>query len=255
MSRSFSLPQPGNIDNPWHRLPWTLPTALLMWAVALWGLAYVMEKPTHPLAELPPIDAQIIEQSVPAATQSIQPRRPAAIRQPKPLSPVKPQAPVTPQVIPRTEQNPAQKEEVTTNPAVALPTAAEPGGTQTAQGEGLATATGSTSANSGTQVGSYSGKGSSRGNMNANSGARAIVRPMPQILDDLREDAFNFAALARFHIDVDGSIKVELAKPTPNPRLNRILLDSLKKWRFIPAMKNGKPVASTEEIIVKIEVK
>jgi protein TonB len=48
---------------------------------------------------------------------------------------------------------------------------------------------------------------------------------------------------------------VELVKPTPNPRLNGILLDSLKKWRFIPAIKNGKPVASTEEIVVKIEVK
>jgi len=48
---------------------------------------------------------------------------------------------------------------------------------------------------------------------------------------------------------------VELAKPTPNPDLNRILLESLKKWRFIPVIKNGKPVASTEEIIVKIEIK
>ena len=91
--------------------------------------------------------------------------------------------------------------------------------------------------------------------MYASSGARAIVRPMPQIPDDLREEAFNSTALARFHIAVDGSVKVELAKPTPNPRLNRILLDSLKKWRFIPAIKNGKPVASTEEIVVKIEVK
>jgi protein TonB len=89
----------------------------------------------------------------------------------------------------------------------------------------------------------------------ASSGARAIVQPMPQIPDDLREEAFNFIALARFHIAVDGSAKVELAKPTPNPRLNWILLDSLKKWRFIPAIKNGKPVASTEEIVVKIEVK
>jgi protein TonB len=78
---------------------------------------------------------------------------------------------------------------------------------------------------------------------------------MPQIPDDLRGEAFSSTALARFHIAVDGSAKVELAKPTPNPRLNWILLDSLKKWRFIPAIKNGKPVASTEEIVVKIEVK
>jgi protein TonB len=78
---------------------------------------------------------------------------------------------------------------------------------------------------------------------------------MPQIPDDLREGAFNFSPLARFHIAVDGSATVELVKPTPNPRLNRILLDSLRKWRFIPAIKNGRPVASTQEIIVKMEVK
>ncbi len=91
--------------------------------------------------------------------------------------------------------------------------------------------------------------------MYASIGARAIVRPMPQIPDDLREQAFNFAALARFHVAADGSAEVELARPTPNPRLNRILLDSLKKWRFMPAIRDGKPVATTEEIVVKIEVK
>jgi protein TonB len=78
---------------------------------------------------------------------------------------------------------------------------------------------------------------------------------MPQIPDDLREGAFNSTALARFNIAGDGSVTVELAKPTPNPRLNRILLNSLNKWRFIPAIKNGKTVASTEEIVVRIEVK
>ena len=78
---------------------------------------------------------------------------------------------------------------------------------------------------------------------------------MSQIPDELREEAFTSTALARFQIAVDGSAKVGLAKPTPNPRLNRILLESLMKWRFMPAIKNGKPVASTEEIVVKIEVK
>ncbi len=232
------------IDNPWLRLPWTLPAALLIWAVALWGLAYFMANPTRQPEEPPPIDAQLIEQSVPAAKA-----RPAAVHKPKHLPRAKTQqAPVTPQA--------AQKPEVTTNTAaVALPVAAAPDGAHAAQGEGLVTATGNISANTGSQTGSHEGKGPNRGNMYASSGARAIIRPMPQIPDDLREGAFNSAALARFHIAVDGSATVELAKPTPNPRLNRILLDSLRKWRFIPAIKNGKPVASTEEIIVKIEVK
>jgi len=194
------------MDSPWHRLPWTLPTALLIWAVALCGLAYFMEKPAHGPTEPSPIDAQFVEQAVSTPT--------AAVHQPKQLPLVRPQqAPVMPQVNPSTKPHPtAQKEEVKTNAA--------PGGAHAPL-----------------------------------SVARAIVRPMPQIPDDLREEAFNSTALARFHIADDGSVTVELAKPTQNPRLNRILLDSLKKWRFIPAIKNGVPVASTLELVIKIEVK
>ncbi|MGO9612545.1 MAG: hypothetical protein ACLPX5_05885 [Dissulfurispiraceae bacterium] len=253
MSRGFSLPQTADIDNPWRRLPWTLPTALLIWAVSLWGLAYFIGKPTHQLMELPPIDAQLIEQSIPAETRE----PPAAVHKPKPLTPVKPQQPpLMPQVSKRTEQNQAaEKTELTTNASVALPSATAPSDTPTTPGEGQPKAVGNTSTNSGAQAGSYDGKGSSRGNLYASSGARAIVRPMPQIPDDLREVAFNSTALARFNIAVDGSAKVELVKSTPNPRLNRILLNSLRKWRFMPAIKNGNPVASIEEIVVKIEVK
>jgi len=202
-----------------------------------------MANPTRQPEKPPPIDAQLIEQSVAAPTA-----RPAAAHKPKPMPQVKPQqAPVKPQA--------AQKAEVTTNTSVAVPVAPVPSGAQATFGEGLATATGNTSASSGAQGGSYAGKGTTRGNMYASSGARAIVQPKPQIPDDLREGAFNAAALARFHVAVDGSATVELAKPTQDTRLNRILLDSLRKWRFIPAIKNGKPVASTEEIIVKVEVK
>jgi protein TonB len=249
MSRGFPLLQTADIDNPWRRLPWTLPTALLIWTVALVGLASFMAKPTHQPTELTPIDAQLIEQTVPVAAHE----GPAAVPKSKPLPLVRPkQAPENP----HTEQNPEpQKAAVTTNPAVSLPAAAVPGASHSTPGEGLAAVTGNASANSGAQGGAYDGKGSTRGYIYASSGARAIVRPMPQIPDDLREGTFNSSALARFHIAVDGSATVELAKPTPNPRLNRILLDSLRKWRFIPAIKNGKPVASTEEIIVKVEVK
>ncbi len=91
--------------------------------------------------------------------------------------------------------------------------------------------------------------------MYANSGARAILHPKPQIPDDMRDETFKFAPLARFHIAVDGSFNVELVKPTPNPRLNRILLNSLNKWQWFPAIKNGKPVASIEEMNVTIEVR
>ena len=251
-----------SIDSPWHRLPWTLPSALVIWAVALWGLALFMGKPTPLPVETPPIDAQFIEQPVMAVTQKEQPAevrhprivapKPAALHQPKLPSPARPQPPLSKESA-QTEQNPAtQKAEVTTNTVLAVPGPAI--GDSHAIPEAKATAaTGNIPVKSGAQTGSSNGKG--RGNMYANSGARAMIRPMPQIPDDLRDGAFHAAALARFHIAADGSVAVELTKPTPNPRLNRLLLDSLKKWRFMPAIKDGKPVASTEEIVVKVEVK
>jgi protein TonB len=239
------------MDSPWRRLPWTLPSALLFWGVALWVLANFMGKPADRTVDPAPVEVQLVEQSVP---QSAPQGRPAVVHEPKARPMVRPQpAPVMPQVSPHTEQNPvAEKAAVTTSAAVAVPAVAMPGG---AAHEGRALDGVVTSVNSGARAGSYDGKGASRGNASANSGARAILRPMPQISDDLREEAFKFAALARFRIAANGSVSVELARPTPNLRLNGILLNSLKKWRFIPAIKNGKPVASTEEIVVKMEVR
>jgi TonB family protein len=86
-------------------------------------------------------------------------------------------------------------------------------------------------------------------------GAQAIVQPLPVIPDELRQDAMKETATARFHIAVDGSVTVELIKPTQNPRLNRLLLDTLKNWKFFPAMKEGKPVASIENIVIRVQVK
>jgi len=95
---------------------------------------------------------------------------------------------------------------------------------------------------------------------NVNSGtpgdgaAHAILQPLPVLPDDLREDAYQTVAMARFSIRVDGSVDVELVRPTQNPRLNQLLLEALRKWRFFPAMKDGRPVASSQEIRVHFNV-
>jgi protein TonB len=86
-------------------------------------------------------------------------------------------------------------------------------------------------------------------------GARAIYQPMSEIPDELREKALDAVALVRFHVAPDGSAAVELLTPTPNPFLNRILLESLKTWRFIAAMEDGRTVASIQELRVRFEVK
>lgn len=78
-----------------------------------------------------------------------------------------------------------------------------------------------------------------------------IFNPLPQIPDDLRDEAFESSATARFFISNDGMVlRVELIVPSNSPRLNFLLLKSLKKWRF---PRDNSP--STQDIRVNFLVK
>lgn len=77
-----------------------------------------------------------------------------------------------------------------------------------------------------------------------------IANPLPEIPQDLRVEAFQSEAIARFYIDSAGNVeKVELVKPCANPRLNNLLLKSLRQWKFSPSNKS-----STQDINVKFRV-
>ncbi len=84
--------------------------------------------------------------------------------------------------------------------------------------------------------------------------ARVLAQPMPVLPDDLREQGYALTAVAHFKIHPDGSFEVELARPTQNPRLNQILLETLHRWRFFPAMENGHPVESEQDVRVHFVV-
>jgi periplasmic protein TonB len=86
-------------------------------------------------------------------------------------------------------------------------------------------------------------------------GARALYRPMPEIPEELRHRELAVVAMARFRVAADGSATVELLQATADPRLNTALMSALRKWRFFPAMNNGRPIASTIDIRVPIEVR
>jgi protein TonB len=86
-------------------------------------------------------------------------------------------------------------------------------------------------------------------------GARAIFKPLPELPDALRQRNIETVAVARFRVAANGSAQVELIEPTSDPELNQALIASLKRWRFFPAMQDGKPVASNVDIRVPISVK
>ncbi|WP_082783468.1 energy transducer TonB, partial [Ferrovum myxofaciens] len=84
--------------------------------------------------------------------------------------------------------------------------------------------------------------------------ARALIHPLPVIPDELRASALKEVALVRFHISKDGTVTVELLHPTQSPRLNRLLLETLQQWRFFPAIKEGHPVDSVQDLNLQISV-
>lgn len=74
--------------------------------------------------------------------------------------------------------------------------------------------------------------------------------PLPAIPDELRFEAFNSYAIARFYISASGVVeKVELIKPCSNPKLNQLLLKTLKNWTF-----NSSHAPSTRDIRVTFKV-
>lgn len=98
------------------------------------------------------------------------------------------------------------------------------------------------------------GSTSTTSTTSGDAAAHAILQPLPTLPDDLREYAYQAVALARFTVHADGSVDVALVRPTQNPRLNQLLLETLRKWRFFPAMKAGRPVESEQEIRVHFNV-
>jgi protein TonB len=86
-------------------------------------------------------------------------------------------------------------------------------------------------------------------------GARAIYQPKPEIPEALRHRNFTAVAIARFRVAADGIATVELLQATGDLDLNKAILEALAKWRFFPAMQDGKPVASILELRLPIEIR
>ena len=60
--------------------------------------------------------------------------------------------------------------------------------------------------------------------------------------------------MAHFKVSYDGQVEVTLVTPTSNPQLNEILLDTLKQWKFFPAMRNGVAIPSEFDIRIPVTV-
>jgi protein TonB len=234
--------RPPELDEPGRRLLWIIPLSIVLWAALLSVFSLILTRTTVQREESTPIEAQLID--IPKAVGGLQgnggaPHPAAAIPKAKPI--VKPHPAVHVKKI--APLPPVIRSEYGTEKSTAAPSVEEK------PGAGAGTAT-----ESGESTGSGTGEGGGLGIGSDTVGARAIYAPTPVIPDDLREDVMQTEAVARFNVSFDGISEVTLEKPTSSPRLNQVLLDTLKLWKFFPAIKNGVAIPSTFEVRIPISV-
>jgi periplasmic protein TonB len=242
-----------HFDDPRLRLAWVIPSSLILWALFLALFALLLERTAPPPPELAPAEVRIVELPPTVGLQGgAKSRRPAAApanhtvetRNPRPhiktrraaqpavrVRPAKRLASMTPPLVPPSASGTARKASEIAPRAGSLSASTEP------QSAGL-----------GKGAGGGAGLGSD------SSGARAIYAPKPVIPDSLREEAIQTVAVARFKVTYDGQVQVALTTPTESPQLNELLLETLKQWRFFPAMKSGVAIDSQFDLRIPISV-
>ncbi len=227
------------LDDQRWRLLWIVPLSLALWFAILEGFARVLEQTTPPPTESTPVEAQIVELP-PQANPSGATAHPAAAAPPRPLE--KPKPVVRHHPMPRHHEavrppSPSGTAKPAERPHEASPPAspATAGGPPTSHGSAAP-------AGSGVKFGG------------GVSGARAVYAPTPAIPDDLRDQPIDTVAIAHFLVRADGTDVVLLSQPTSLPELNRVLIDTLKQWRFFPAVRNGVAIDSEFDVRIPITV-
>ncbi len=84
--------------------------------------------------------------------------------------------------------------------------------------------------------------------------AMAVECPQPEIPASLHEECYKSCCLARFCITCEGKHQVTLISSSGSDEVDEIALQTLRRWKFKPAMLNGKPVQSVRKIKVEFEV-
>lgn len=84
--------------------------------------------------------------------------------------------------------------------------------------------------------------------------ALAVECPQPEIPASLHEECYKSCCLARFCINHEGKHEVTIVSSSGSDEVDEIALSTLRRWKFKPAMLNGKPVQSVRKIKVEFEV-
>ena len=76
----------------------------------------------------------------------------------------------------------------------------------------------------------------------------------PAVPRELRTSTLRTFVRARFDIAADGGFQVTLLTSSGNPQLDALTLETLRRWRWQPAIVNGQPTASIQRVRVEFVV-
>lgn len=79
-----------------------------------------------------------------------------------------------------------------------------------------------------------------------------VSQPKPVLPDDINFDDIHSSFFALFTIRADGSTDVKMVSSTGDSRVDQIVLDTARLWKFRPATVNGKPVLSYKRLEVEV---
>jgi TonB family protein len=270
------------IDSPWWRLPLVTLASLLLWSILLLAFGFYLAQMHPPASSLDVIQASIIEVPGPAGggggslgvghTGSPLPRRAQEPRRVATHAPVLAAAkashnmirhprfkPLAESTITRPRESIQKNHSLPTNgsvPKVASVLGADANDAAMAgkniPGSGAGKAVGAGSGNGGVGSGAGNGRGGDFGG--GNDSPRAIYAPVPTIPDDLRDEVLEATAVVLFHVSREGKTTVSLVSPTEFDELNDLILDTLRRWRFRPALRGGVAVDSAAEVRLRITV-
>lgn len=83
----------------------------------------------------------------------------------------------------------------------------------------------------------------------------ATFNPSPTIPDDLRAEALHTTVSAQFIVSAAGVPEaVQIVRSSGNDELDRLALETAKKWRFKPATRDGQPIESKVILHIEFEV-
>lgn len=84
--------------------------------------------------------------------------------------------------------------------------------------------------------------------------AEVLSSPQPVITAEMLEQGIKASCTAKFAIAASGKHQVELISSTGSGEVDEMTLQTLRTWRFRPAVLSGEPVSSVRKIRIEFEV-